>query len=112
MREYKDTCPFCGRKPKTTVKRHALGIWKAIATCRHCAVSMYVFGKTRDEARKRLTEKWNTRYERTCHFDSVFHMTGSAITWKCSECGEEHDGYIGFTPVNYCPMCGAKKVSE
>ena len=59
----------------------------------------------RESAIEMAKERWNTRYERTCHMvKDPERDTRSRI---CSNC----NGYMSLSD-NYCPKCGAKVVEE
>ena len=52
-----------------------------------------------------MTEKWNTRVERTC--EAVAEEPAPFAGWVCSECEQPLD-----KAYNYCPNCGAKVVKQ
>lgn len=74
--------------------------------CPTCGVYMHEHERsTIEETVERLTDRWNTRYERTC--TNTFKHPKWDTSFICSECGGNH-GAIGHN--KYCPDCGAKVV--
>ena len=128
MAEMLKPCPFCGGE--ATIRRED-DMW--IVECRHhgwsskdddgCSyagdISLYVeiSGKVNhwtheieyaekdiDLAKKKAIEAWNRRAERTC---SIVRDEEVGC-WRCSECGWE----LAPDEEQFCPMCGAKVVTE
>lgn len=105
-------CPFCGSKSDVHVKvsvysefnspiRHSFE-----GECLHCGATSRKC-PTKEEA----IEAWNTRVERTCHFDQTDEIptiSGMIRVWECSDCGRECEELNGV--YEYCPHCKAKVV--
>lgn len=54
---------------------------------------------------------WNSRAERTCHWEYPQSVNGWVGYMVCSSCGEKYDETVADL-ANYCPNCGARRVGE
>ena len=89
-------CPFCGGE---AVKEYDSD-WGIVVRCLECPAIM-----TESPYLGVLNpiERWNTRAERTCRYEST-----NRCTWACTSCGREVE--MLHLEIKYCPNCGAKVV--
>ena len=113
-------CPFCGGEAEyyTYEQEHdlydsnTLGFLETYETtehyvgCKECLAMVGTF-----VTKKQAVKAWNTRAERTCHFDQTDKIpttSGMIRVWECSNCGRECEELNGV--YEYCPHCKAKVV--
>lgn len=89
-------CPFYGAQPER--------VYKSTGQTTHieCPGCKAQFPKSTGE--NKYDDEWNSRVERTCKREPVEGVSG-----VCSVCGASLPEYMGW---RYCPMCGARVVSE
>lgn len=117
-------CPFCGSEAAgyewsddddlEEGEPHADGAYCAVKV-KHkddCLLALGEFSMWIAKTEEEAAEIWNTRSERTCHWEwSVFGSEPDTWEgWNCSVCGEMGDE-LSEIP-NFCPSCGAKVIDE
>ena len=94
-----EPCPFCGGE--ATVERIGKSGYFYIA----CNTA-YCCDFGRFDTESEAITAWNSRAERTCRMETA----EGCHNWNsCSECDAD---YYTDQPINYCPNCGCKVVSE
>lgn len=124
-------CPFCGRQPE--VFEHDIedeGVWTPFEiTCEHGWDRPYKGGKDHErcwdfsvsgDCLDDLIEEWNTRYVQVCQ-----NTLREKTLFSCSNCGceiskncdisapiGEYGKYESGLLPRYCPVCGARVISD
>lgn len=99
-------CPFCGGRAQLYVSKRA-GL--AAAYCVKCHISTVCYPLLGTE---RAIAEWNTRAERTCTVAGVYsYGERDELRAYALSCGHEFQWDHVDSPA-YCPICGAKVVSE
>lgn len=103
-------CPFCGGEAIL------LEDWKDgnfIVGCANNDCIVRLSGIPSFDNAEQAVKAWNTRAERTCHFDQtdkIPTISGMIRVWECSNCGHECEELNGV--YEYCPHCKAKVIDD
>lgn len=111
-------CPFCGSGWLYETRRNGYCDETPTMFCNSCkAVVTWEQVEeegVNDETKAFVREHWNSRAERTCHWE-LEHSGTLYDKWCCSKCGyifvepRCDQGYTDLVP-NFCPNCGARVV--
>lgn len=125
-------CPFCGSDDlisSVDTKPGIDGMYDASVGCIECDVTMYGYGKTREEARLDVVKMWNKRHINKCeNIGDKNNPLHESDQFVCSNCGFHledwaevyYDDDWGFNTeptyydyvMEHCPHCGAKVVDN
>lgn len=98
-----ETCPHCGNRPYANTNKTSDGQWLASVNCKQCNATVWAVSSDLEEAHRIVAERWNTRYEPTCHFVE----NSDSFKFRCDNCGYASN-YYGY--YDFCPGCGRKVV--